>query len=402
MPGLTSALHWFTKDARCLASLSIAYGDGHHVKMGVSGNMREQTGLDSQSMDVPATIDTIFDLASLTKLFTAISIMQLADRGKLSLKDPVGKHAPQFRRIWDVTVGEVLSYQVCLKTPKRLQGEAEEAQQLLLDVQAFPHATGRMYSDIHAMVLKYVVEGAGGRGFFEYIQQHILRPAGMRDTYAAVPKSAYYRTACFNFEHRIEGDAYTLRRDTPIGVPHDPKARILSQNGKDLCGHAGLFSTLPDMAKLCQALLNETLLQKESLLQMSVDRTGSMLPNERCQRLGYLCFVKDPIQHHSEIPRHMSSQAIGLSGFTGHHLSIDPITGVFEVFLGNRCLNRLSICLPLSSREALGLNLDGTGQVLWPDGRHVYSSVDYIYQKDVRLHSLIARELGGVAPLTTT
>lgn len=396
MPNLTAALDWFTREAGCLSSLSVAYGDPKSCRSLIAGLARERTRLDEKSVDAPVRLDTLFDLASLTKLFTAISVMQLQEAGRLNLDGPMGDYAPQFVHLRPIPVRDILSYQVSLRTPERIDRQADPDRGLAALFQAAPsrHTSGRMYSDIHAMALKYVVEGAGRERFFDYVRKSILSPAGMEDTWAAVPLSALQRTACFNFEHRIENGRCTVRTDAPAGVVHDPKARGIGRGGADLCGHAGLFSTLPDMVRLCQALLNERLITKKSLMEMGADRTGRLFPGGHCQRLGYLCFTKHPVQRNSEVPEHMSGHTAAFSGFTGHHLSVDPVTGVFEVFLGNRCQNRLTVCLPAEDRAGWGLNPDGTGQVLWPDGRRVRSSVDYIYQKDLRLHSLIRKELG--------
>ena len=88
----------------------------------------------------------------------------------------------------------------------------------------------------------------------------------------------------------------------------------------------------------------------------------------------------------------MSDRAVGLSGFTGNHVSMDPETGVFALFLGNRVLNRLSVLVPEKglTRADYGLAEDGSGQVRWTDGEAVYSSVDYVHQKDAQLHAPIA------------
>ena len=91
----------------------------------------------------------------------------------------------------------------------------------------------------------------------------------------------------------------------------------------------------------------------------------------------------------------MSDRSIGLSGFTGHHIAIDPETGVFALMLGNRVMDRLSVLIPEKGRTLTdyGLAADGSGQVTWPDGRQVYSSVDWVHQKDARLHRPIAAQL---------
>ena len=95
----------------------------------------------------------------------------------------------------------------------------------------------------------------------------------------------------------------------------------------------------------------------------------------------------------------MGEQAFGLSGFTGHHLAIEPERGLFSLFLGDRVLNRLTVLRPPAGMTLTDFGLDaaGFGALVWDDGRTVFSSVDYVHQKDGRLHAPLARML-GVAP----
>ena len=202
-----------------------------------------------------------------------------------------------------------------------------------------PLGTGRYYSDMHAMVLKYVVEGAAGESFFDCLSRRILRPLGMRNTFAHVPEGERHRAASCDLEHRIEGTRHILRRGIAPGTVHDPKARLLSLEGADLCGHAGLFATRGDMVRFCQGVLRGQVLSRESLRFLAQNRTGRPLPEGGyTQYLGCQCYVKHPDQFFSEIPVYMGEQAFGLSGFTGHHLAIDPERGLFSLFLGDRVL----------------------------------------------------------------
>lgn len=79
----------------------------------------------------------------------------------------------------------------------------------------------------------------------------------------------------------------------------------------------------------------------------------------------------------------MSDEAIGLSGFTGNHVAIDPQTGIFSLMLGNRVLNRLTTLIPEPGKSLTdyGLDPDGSGKFYLPDGTWVYSSVDYVHQR---------------------
>ena len=151
----------------------------------------------------------------------------------------------------------------------------------------------RVYSDMNAMAIKYIIEAKTGMSLFEAIRTWILSPAGMQETFAVVPEALRSRCVCYNYEHRIEGDNWILRTDVPCGAPHDPKALLLSNGGRDLCGHAGLFSTRKDMVRFAQALLSGELLRPETLCEIGVNRTGfSHGDGTYRQYLGYLCFSK--------------------------------------------------------------------------------------------------------------
>ena len=75
---------------------------------------------------------------------------------------------------------------------------------------------------------------------------------------------------------------------------------------------------------------------------------------------------------------------------------MDVETGVFALFLGSRCQNRLTVLIPEEGKTLTdyGLNPDGTGCICWPDGTRVWSSVDYVYQKDQHFHAAVASDLG--------
>ncbi len=188
------------------------------------------------------------------------------------------------------------------------------------------------------------------------------------------------------------------RTDPRRGVPHDPKAAVLQGVSGDLCGHAGLFSTLGGMEKLARAILAGKTVSPESLRKMAVNRTGRMLPDGTyTQYLGYCCYLKHPDQYYSEIPAGMTSAAFGIGGFTGNHFSVDPGSGRYTVFLGNRVRGRLTVLIPPEGRDRTdyGLAPDGTGQFRWPDGTVLPFSVNYVHQKDAHLHAVIEEIISG-------
>ena len=139
------------------------------------------------------------------------------------------------------------------------------------------------------------------------------------------------------------------------------------------------------------------MVSRASLRAIARNRTGRALgPDRWTQFLGSQCYVRHPQQYFSEIPCYESDRAFGLSGFAGNHLSIDPDNGIFVCYLGNRVLNRLTVLLPEEGKTFAdyGLQTDGSGSILWPDGSRIWSSVNYVHQKDAHFHNEVQAVLG--------
>lgn len=388
MMTLNDSIRFFTEESHIMPGLSVACGTADKVLTALGGFADEDTGS-------PLTADSIFDLASLTKVFTGLMVMRLHEEGNLDLNKPVTDYAPQFIHLSNVTVDQVLGFEIALTTTARVdtQTTPEAGRNLLFDIRP-GEVTGRAYSDMHAMVLRHVIEGAAQEDYAALLNRTILSPLGMQNTYLVVSESRRRLCVSCDNEHRIERGNFVLRSGIAPGTPHDPKARVLYP---EPCGHAGLFSTRGDMVKLCQGLLLGDVISRDGLLFMSRNRTGHLRPDGTYQQyLGAQCYVKHPVQRHSEVPVYESDKAISLSGFTGHHLSVDIENGVFALFLGNRVQNRLTVLVPEAGKSITdyGLAADGTGRMLWPDGTWIYSSVNYVYQKDVHFHQAVANEMG--------
>ncbi len=383
-PELLKAVQYFTREKAILDCVSVACGAGNRTEEAMDGAARE---------------DSVFDLASVTKLFTGLCVMKLNEEGLLDFSRPVVYYDPRFRLLGETTVWELMTFAVTVRTPVRVDGcaDRESAAEALFSSTAAPHEdVRRIYSDIPAMILKYVMEAVSGTSFLDCVQRMILDPAGMTETWAAVPPERKKNCVCYDREHRIEKEQWILREGWRPGVPHDPKAAILQGDTGDLCGHAGLFSTCSDMVRFCRAVLDRRIVGEESLREMAVNRTGRMRANGGwTQFLGVQCYVRHPDQYYSEIPRYMGKRAFGIGGFTGNHVSVDPERNVFAVFLGNRVLNRLTVLVPEEGKslEDYGLNPDGSGMFRWKDGEVIPSSVKYVHQKDEHLHKAIEKVL---------
>ena len=390
---LEDSLRWLCDETRMLCSLSVSYGTAAASETLRRGLAQEVTLTDGAPVprQRPISPDSLYDLASLTKFFAGVMAMLLVQAGKLSLSEKVGVIDPRFVNMKDTTVFDLLCYRVSPQTAGRMDdgcSREEALRRLFGAVPAQPPAV-RVYSDMNAMIAKYVIEAKTGLPYVEALRRFIFEPCGMTETFGAVPEALLPRCVCTNVEYQILSGEYRLRTEIPAGMPNDPKASLLCMGGRDLCGHAGLFSTERDMIRFCQALLGGELLTRESLLTIGTDYTGrDNGDGTRRQSLGLLCFTRHPNQVLSELPAWAGPHAIGLSGFTGNHLVLDPEAGVFELFLGNRVHNRVSRIV-LRRGETLadyGLDARGAGLIRWPDGSRVPCSAQYIHQKDRCLH----------------
>ncbi|MBR5561015.1 MAG: beta-lactamase family protein [Clostridia bacterium] len=400
MQNLYSNMRYLCDESRMLTGICVSYGTAGQSECAIYGRAQEVRLHDGGFIphERPLTSESIYDLASLTKLLVCVTTMRLVELGQLSLNECVGNIDPRFVHLADVPVHDVLCYRVCLQTPGRIDDAPtrEEGLRRLFDVRTAPLPPVRIYSDINAMVIKYMIEAKSGMPLYDAIKRHVLEPSGMTETFSAVPLELLERCVCYNYEHRIVRDRYILRDNVGAGMPHDPKALLLCNGGLDLCGHAGLFSTMQDMTRFAQALLRGDIIRRDTLLTIATNRTGQYNADGTYrQPLGFLCFLRHPLQRLSEVPAHMGAHGFGISGFTGNHLVIDPDLGIFELFLGNRCHARVSHITPPEGKsiEEFGLDEYGAGNIAWPDGRLVPTSAKYVYRKDACLHEPIVQRM---------
>ena len=382
-PELNRAIRYFTREKEIMSGLLLVCEAGGRTEAAMDGDVKE---------------DSVFDLASLTKLFTGLCALRLIEDGLLDTGRPVCFYEPRFTQLKDVTVEEIMAFTAELKTPGRVDActGRDEALKCLFGSYSTGVPKGRHYSDIPSMVLKYVIEAAAGMPFMDFVRETVLEKAGMTETWAKVPEARLKDCQVYGPEYRIMNGERIMRDGQEPGIPHDPKAAVIQAGTEDLCGHAGLFSTAADMTKFCRAVLEEKIVSGASLREMAMNRTGRLKPDgTHTQYLGYQCYVRHPNQYFSEIPRYMGRRAFGNAGFTGNHLSVDPEHGSFVFFLGNRVKGRLTMLIPEEGKgfTDYGLNEDGSGKILWDDGKVIPSSVKYVHQKDEHLHKVIAEVL---------
>ncbi len=277
----------------------------------------------------PMTVDTVFDLASLTKpIATATSIMILVERGEVRLRSAVADVVPEFAANGKerITIEQLLTHHSGL-IPDNPLSDYEDGPQhawertLALKSEHEP-GTSFVYSDVNFLVLGEVIRRASGQDVAEFSAKNIFQPLGMTET--TFQPGADLATRAAPTERR---DGRWLR-----GEVHDPRSALLG----GIAGHAGLFSTASDLAVYCDALLRGSrpgaapprIISPATLAEMIRART----PGGQRRGLGW------DIQsgYSSNRGELFSDAAFGHGGFTGTALWIDPQLDLFVVFLSNR------------------------------------------------------------------
>ena len=327
-----------------LVEASIAAGElpGAVVLVGRHGQVVYERAYGHRALDPaaePMTIDTIFDLASLTKVVaTTTSVMMLVEEGRIRLDDRVASFIPEFGKHGkgDITIRHLLTHQSGLRPDLDLAVSwtgADTAVALAVDeVPSAPPGTRFVYSDINFFLLGDIVRRVSGLPLDEFARQRVFEPLGMRDTMFRPPDAVRSRVApterCTPFGWPCDGPGAEILR----GVVHDPTARRMG----GVAGHAGLFSTARDLARLCRMLLGGGALDGVRVLApLTVAKMTSAASPPGEPNVRGLGWDIDSA-YSSNRGELLPVGSFGHTGFTGTSLWIDPVTDTFVVFLSNR------------------------------------------------------------------
>ena len=303
--------------------------------------------LDPETKTRPTNHDTLFDLASLTKLFTTTAFMTLVEEGKVSVDDPVRSALPEFSGMrpiqpyenpmdWGKTVSvteqtgtvdaDKVTFRNLLAHDSGLpawrafkdQPDASSAIRLALDT-FFSYPTGErvVYSDVGLILLGLAVSRLAGSPLDETIYQRVTKPLGL---------SAHFRPAAplSSTENIAPTEFCKWRQRRIVGEVHDESAWRLG----GVAGHAGMFAHASDVATFGQSFLGASLLRRETISEMT--RLQAELENTR-RGLGFALWSPDP-----EASSHPFSRAtFGHTGFTGTCLWIDPERALVVALLTN-------------------------------------------------------------------
>ena len=276
----------------------------------------------------PMTVDTIFDVASLTKVIaTTPALMKLFEQGKLRLNDPVTAYLPEFQSgRSDVTVRDLMTHFSGLRPDLDLEpawaGYDAGIRLALIDKPAAPAATRFIYSDINFILLGEIVRRLSGKPLEEYAREQVFQPLGMRETFFHPARSLRARIA--PTETTADGEPYR-------GVVHDPTARAMG----GAAGHAGVFSTADDLARYAGMLTGMGQSAGVRLFAAATVQKFSM-PNSPSDQPVLRGLGWDIDSAYSS-PRGelFGLDSYGHTGFTGTSMWIDPLSKTFVVLLTN-------------------------------------------------------------------
>ncbi|MEU9169177.1 serine hydrolase domain-containing protein [Streptomyces sp. NPDC048420] len=266
---------------------------------------------------VPVRADTPFDLASLTKLFTAVAAVQQIERGTLGIDARVGAYLPDFTAAvtHGITVRELLTHTSGLRPELPLYDCADDEERLSrLRAEPPIGVPGTYtYSDLNLLLLQFVLERITGRSLDVLVHEGITRPLGMTSTrFGPCPGAAATEDQRRPW---AKVDRGMLR-----GVVHDENAWSLG----GVAGHAGLFSTARDLAIFSRALLAGGAYGPARILGPDFVELLLTPPG--------LGFAIDQKWFMGDLA---GRGAAGHTGFTGTSLVLDPATDTFVILLAN-------------------------------------------------------------------
>ncbi len=270
--------------------------------------------------------DTLFDMASCTKLFVSLAFMHLMEEGRIALTDQVKRYLPEWEGFQNgtITMFQLLTHTSTFPADIPLyEMSKNKAEAIDLLKHLPPRKTdGVEYSCLGFIILGLVLERAAGLPLDEVIAKYVTKPLGMKNTVYCPEKSRH---------DNIMPTAYcNWRKRLLTGEVHDENAGHMG----GISGNAGIFSCITDMCRLADAMLitddkSAKLLHKDTISVMTRSYTDGL--QER-RGLGW-CIKNTPDMTAGE---YFSDQSFGHTGFTGTSVWIDPVKDAYAILLTNR------------------------------------------------------------------
>jgi uncharacterized protein YbbC (DUF1343 family)/CubicO group peptidase (beta-lactamase class C family) len=277
----------------------------------------------------PMEMNTIFDIASLTKVTaTTPSIMRLFEQGKIRIDDPVIKYLPEFQGgKSDITIRLLMTHFSGLAPDVDLvpkwSGYQTGIEKALTTKPIVPAGTKFIYSDINFLLLGEIVRRLSGQTLAEFAHEQVFAPLGMTET--------GYQPS-MSLLPRIESTEIDDETGQPLhGVVHDPTARYMG----GIAGHAGVFSTAADLTKYAEMLLNQGKFNGQQIFAPATVRkfTEPASPADQPVLRGLGWDIDSGFSsNRGEV---FPIGSFGHTGYTGTSMWMDPYSKTFIIFLTN-------------------------------------------------------------------
>ena len=304
---------------------------GHIVQRDAYGYAAVYTDDTFTEMEKPVKMktDTIFDVASISKLFTTTAVMMLYEQGHFQLDDPVAMHLPEFaaKGKEDITIRQLLTHTSGFAAGKALyaeEGTRESRIQSVLNHGLINEpGTTYLYSDLNMITLGALVETWSGFRQDEFVKRAITDPLGMKDTMYNPPAELKKRIAATEYQPNIG-------RGLVWGEVHDENAWSLD----GVAGHAGVFSTAKDLAILAHAYLNDgkygkVRILKKKTIDLIMKNYNTAFPGDD-HGLGF------ELNQGWYMDSLADAFSAGHTGYTGTALVMSPTNQTIAIVLTNR------------------------------------------------------------------
>jgi beta-N-acetylhexosaminidase len=284
----------------------------------------------------PAKISTMYDIASLTKVVVTTTLVEKLVEGDfpspLDLDAPISRylpewpHGPQPEWRQKVTVRNLMTHTSGLPPFKEYwrtsTGKADTLQRIFAEPLEYEPGTKVVYSDLGIILMAEIIQRLTGKSLNELANAYIFHPLNMKDSMYLPPKSLWPQIAPTEIDNQ-------LRHRLVQGEVHDENAFAIG----GVSGHAGVFSTSPDLSAFCQMLLNGGVYAHKRILKRSTiaEFIAPQPLAKNTRTLGWVVPTDGSSSGH-----YFSSHSYGHTGFTGTTIWIDPDRQVFVVLLTNR------------------------------------------------------------------
>ncbi|CEG25474.1 serine hydrolase domain-containing protein [Bacillus sp. B-jedd] len=315
---------------------------------------------------IPMREDTIFDLASISKIFTTTAAMILYEQGRFGLDDPVAKYLPEFAANGkeNVTIRQLMTHTSGFAAWIPLYTQGTNREDRIDIVLKYPLSnqpgTKYTYSDLNMITLGVLIERLSGERQDEFVRNYITEPLGMKDTMYNPPASLKSRVAATEFQP-------WTGRGIVWGDVHDENAWALG----GIAGHAGVFSTAGDLAKLAHMYLNDGRYGSEQILKP--ETVKMLIENQIPEFPGNDHGLGWELAQGWFMDALSEGSTLGHTGYTGTSIVVNRNNGTIAILLTNRVHPTRNTVTTNIARRQLARQVADAIPVRIPDGKAWFS-----------------------------